>query len=137
MRATAINPILNVTDIEESFRWFEKLGWETGWKWGDPPVFAAVYSGDCGIYLCRGAQGSRGKGENATTFGPDGDETADKGVWISVWVDEIDSLYEHCRSEGLDVTWPPTDMPWNVREMHVRHPDGHVLRITKRLEETA
>jgi hypothetical protein len=24
----------------------------------------------------------------------------------------------------LDVTRPPTDHPWNVREMHVRYPDG-------------
>jgi len=26
-------------------------------------------------------------------------------------------------------------MPWNVREMHVRHPDGHVFRIGKGLKE--
>ena len=26
-------------------------------------------------------------------------------------------------------------MPWNVREMHVRHPDGHVFRIGQGLEE--
>ena len=25
--------------------------------------------------------------------------------------------------QGLEVTWPPTDMPWGVREMHVRHSD--------------
>ena len=25
-------------------------------------------------------------------------------------------------------TWPPTDEPWGVRELHVRHPDGHVFR---------
>jgi hypothetical protein len=25
------------------------------------------------------------------------------------------------------------DMPWNVREMHVRHPDGHVFRISRGL----
>jgi len=24
-------------------------------------------------------------------------------------------------------------MPWGVREMHVRHPDGHVLRISQTL----
>ena len=40
-----------------------------------------------------------------------------------------------CPAQGLDVAWPPTDMPWNVREMHVRHPDGHVFRIGKGLEE--
>jgi hypothetical protein len=30
---------------------------------------------------------------------------------------------------GLEVTHPPTDEPWHVRDFHVRHPDGHVLRI--------
>ena len=36
----------------------------------------------------------------------------------------------------LDVTpWPPTDMPWNVRECHIRHPDGHVMRVGARLDE--
>jgi hypothetical protein len=28
------------------------------------------------------------------------------------------------------------DMPWNVREMHVLHPDGHVLRVSKESEES-
>ena len=34
----------------------------------------------------------------------------------------------------VEVTYPPTDEPWNVREMHVRHPDGHVFRISRRTE---
>jgi hypothetical protein len=25
-------------------------------------------------------------------------------------------------------------MPWNVREMHLRHPDGHVFRVSEGLE---
>ena len=39
-------------------------------------------------------------------------------------------VHRHCLEQGLEITWPPTDMPWNVREMHVRHPDGHVFRIS-------
>ena len=35
---------------------------------------------------------------------------------------------------GLEVTFPPTDMPWNVREMHLRHPDGHVFRVSRGFE---
>jgi hypothetical protein len=35
------------------------------------------------------------------------------------------------------VTWPPTDMPWGVREMHVRHPDGHVLRLSRGVRQDA
>ena len=52
---------------------------------------------------------------------------------------EHDASYGGMRTEaleaaGLDVTFPPTDMPWNVREMHIRHPDGHVFRISKGFE---
>jgi hypothetical protein len=32
---------------------------------------------------------------------------------------------------------PPVDEPWGVREMHVRHPDGHVLRISRGIGEEA
>src|SRR5256885_5645299 len=52
------------------------------------------------------------------------DESADKGVWMSIWVDNVDTIHQHCLAQGIEVTWPPTDHPWNTREMHVRHPDG-------------
>src|SRR5215468_5774536 len=108
MLAKGLTPILNVSDIEESFRWFEKLGWKKGWDWGDPPTFGGVRSGHCEIFLCEGGQGGRGKGANPATFGPDGDQEADQGVWMSIWVDNVDSVHDHCRENGLDVTWPPT-----------------------------
>ena len=131
MLAHRVTPILNVSDIAESFRWFERLGWSKGWDWGDPPTFGGVCAGACEIFLCQGAQGGRGKGGVKATFGPDGDQTADKGVWMSIWVDDVDAVHRRCLEQGLDVTWPPADMPWGVREMHVRHPDGHVFRISK------
>jgi catechol 2,3-dioxygenase-like lactoylglutathione lyase family enzyme len=134
MQAKRLNPILNVSSIIESFAWFEKLGWEKDWDWGDPPTFGGVCSGPCEIFLCQGGQGGRGKGGNRTTFGPQGDQSADKGVWISIWVDDVDAEYRHCTEQGLDVTSPPTNHPWNVREMHVRHPDGHVFRLSQSLE---
>ena len=54
---------------------------------------------------------------------------------MSIWVDDVDAVHQRCLEQGLEVTWPPTDMPWNVREMHVRHPDGHVFRISRGIEE--
>jgi hypothetical protein len=135
MLAEGLTPILNVSNITESFAWFAKLGWTKAWGWGEPPTFACVRSGKCEIFLCQGAQGGRGNGGVKMTFGPDGDETADKGVWLSIWVNDVDRVYQHCLEQGLDVAWPPTDMPWNVREMHVRHPDGHVFRIGKGIDE--
>ena len=135
MFARGLTPILNVSDIRASFAWFEKLGWTKGWEWGDPPSFGGVCSGECEIFLCQDAQGGRGRGRAARTFGPDGDETADQGAWMSVSVDDVDAVHQHCLEHGIEVTWPPTDMPWRVREMHVRHPDGHVFRIGRGLDE--
>ena len=135
MNAKAITPILNVSDIAVSFAWFAKWGWRKCWDWGTPPTFAAVGSSECEIFLCQGSQGGRGKGANTTTFQQVGDEESDKGAWMSVWVDDVDEIYRQCVAAGLDVTFPPTDMPWNVREMHLCHPDGHVFRVGKGIGE--
>jgi hypothetical protein len=102
MLAKGLTPILNVSDIVQSFAWFEKLGWRKGWDWGS---------------------------DLATTAGVG--EAGDKGVWMSIWVDDVDVVHRHCLEQGIEVTHPPTDEPWHVREMHVRHPDGHVFRISR------
>ncbi|MBV8518053.1 MAG: bleomycin resistance family protein [Acidobacteria bacterium] len=135
MHAHALNPILNVSNIQESFAWFEKLGWSKAWDWGEPPRFGAVCSGACEIFLCENGQGGRGKSDFAHTFGPDGSDSADKGVWMSIWVEDVDEVHRRCVEQGIEVTWPPSDQPWGVREMHVRHPDGHVFRISRGLDE--
>ena len=135
MIARSMNPILNVSNLQESFAWFEKLGWEKTFDWGTPPMFGGVCSGESEIFLCEGAQGGRGKGPSPMTFGPTGDETGDRGVWISIGVDNADAIHQHCLEQGIEVTWPPTDMPWNARETHVRHPDGHVFRLSQFLGE--
>lgn len=54
-----------------------------------------------------------------------------QGVWMSVWVEDVDELPRECVAAVLEVTFPPTDMPWHVREMHVRHPHGQVVRVSK------
>jgi hypothetical protein len=136
MLARRLTPILNVSDIGESFAWFEKLGWQKGWDWGSPVTFGGVRSGEYEIFLCLNAQGGRGRSAFKMTFGPEGDDSAEKGVWMSIWVDDVDAVHQRCLEQGLDVTWQPTDMPWNVREMHVRHPDGHVFRISREIGET-
>ena len=44
MNVQRVTPILNVSNLEESFAWFEKLGWKKHWDYGDPPDFGAVLS---------------------------------------------------------------------------------------------
>ena len=135
MHVRHLTPILNVSDLRQSFAWFEKLGWKKGWDWGEPPSFGGVCSGHCEIFLCQGGQG--GRGGSGPSFGPGSDEAAETGVWMSLWVDDVDAVHRHCIEQSIDVVFPPTDMPWGVREMHVRHPDGHVFRIGRTIGEGA
>jgi hypothetical protein len=128
MEPQALTPILNVSNIVETFAWFEKLGWRKGFDWGSPPTFGSVCAGKCEIFLCQGGQGGRGRSALASTAE---DDTAERGVWMSIWVDDVDAVYRHCLAQGLDVTMAPRNKSWGVREMHVRHPDGHVFRISR------
>jgi catechol 2,3-dioxygenase-like lactoylglutathione lyase family enzyme len=127
MDVTCLTPILNVSDMAASFEWFEKLGWRKLWDWGTPPTFGAVGSGKVEIFLCLGAQGSRG-GPMPKFTGDD--ETG--GVWMSWFLGspaEVDAAYELALRNGMTVTHPPTNEPWGIREFHLRHPDGHTFRV--------
>jgi len=142
MNVESVVPILNVSNITESFAWFAKLGWSAQLKWSadtdnpDAPIdFASVVSGASEIFLCRGGQGGRGRGSGIVTGGPEHDQTSDKGVWLSIFVDDVDAVHQRCVTEGLEITYPPTNETWGVREMHVRHPDGHVFRIGTEIGE--
>jgi len=133
MKVASLTPILNVSNIQETFTWFENIEFSKGFEWGDPVGFGSVCSGECQIFLCEDGQGGRGKGSQKNTFGDNGSETADKGVWMSMWVEDLDYAHELCLKAEIEITFPPTDMPWGVREMHIRHPDGHVFRVSKGL----
>lgn len=133
MNVQGLTPILNVSNIQESFAWFALLGWEEAWHWGEPPAFAAVRNGESQIFLCQGGQGSRG-GAMPQHIG--GDEAG--GVWMSWWLSspaEVDQAYEVATRHDLIVTMPPTDEPWGVREFHLRHPDGHTFRVSAGLPD--
>lgn len=145
MGVQSVTPILNVSNIGESLTWFEVLGWARGFSWnqngmiGDganalganehgAATFASLCSGHATIFLCVGAQGSRG---TITPKFP-GDDATD-GVWMTWWMkskDELDELHKTAISNGMLVTMPPTDEPWGVREFHLRHPDGHMFRVS-------
>jgi uncharacterized glyoxalase superfamily protein PhnB len=149
MPIKGVTPVLNVSSVGDSFVWFELLGWQRGFSWneagliGEGPSapdknehgaagFGSVCAGGANIFLCCGAQGSRG------TIMPafPGDDQTD-GVWMSWWMDsaaEVDALHAIAVGNGMTVTYLPTDEPWGVREFHLRHPDAHMFRIGAGIE---
>lgn len=132
MPVRLVTPILNVSDVRASLAWFERLGWETRFVWpetdgADEPGFAGVGIGGAEIFLCRDGQGSRTTRRPGFPF----DESTG-GVWMSWFLEssgDVDVMHARAVELGLDVSMPPTDEPWGVREFHLRHPDGHTFRV--------
>jgi catechol 2,3-dioxygenase-like lactoylglutathione lyase family enzyme len=104
-------PILNVTNVPASIDYYvDKLGFEKEWEWGSPPTFACVRRDEVRIFMCQDGQGQ-------------------PGTWMSIFVQDVDALYEDYRRRGATIPEPPENFPWGVREMLVKDPDGHCLRI--------
>jgi uncharacterized glyoxalase superfamily protein PhnB len=105
-------PILRVADVEASIAYYrDRLGFETGFTWGEPPTFAGVRRDGVELFLCKEGQGN-------------------PGTWMSVWVDDVDALHDELLRRGAEIRQPPTTFDWGVREMNVGDPDGHRLRFS-------
>ena len=114
-----IVPVLNVKSVEKSIEYYTTvLGFEKHWDWPEGPnkTFASITNGKAEIFLCEGAQGS-------------------PGTWICYHLEDVDALYKVYVEKKADIMRPPKDEPWGMREMFVRDPDGHVLRIGQGIEE--
>ncbi len=59
MNVENVIPILNVSSMEETFAWFDKLGWTKQWDWGEPADFGAVGNGSSEIFICLNGLGCR------------------------------------------------------------------------------
>lgn len=105
-------PILNVKNFQASIDYYvQKLGFEKKWDWGDPPNFGCVRRGKVEIFLCEGGQGQ-------------------PGMWISIFMDDVDALYEEYKKSGATILNSPTNYPWQTREMLVEDLDGHRFRMS-------
>ncbi len=104
-------PILYSTDVSASIRYFtEQLKFENKWEWDTPATFGGVSRDEVEIFFCKNNQG------NACT-------------WLAVVVDNVDEYYDLIKSTGAIILSAPDSKEWNMREMLVECPDGHIIRF--------
>lgn len=111
MKIESVIPILYSDDVLRSIRFYtEVLGFDDHWTWDDPATFGRVNNGDITIFFCKGDQGH-------------------KGTWLALNVDNVDEFYEMIKDKEVEISGPPETKPWSMREMLVKDPDGHILRV--------
>jgi uncharacterized glyoxalase superfamily protein PhnB len=107
-----VTPVLPVRDLAVSLDYYVcALGFKVDFTFpeGEPPFFASVSRGRCGLFLSRGDQGH-------------------PGAWVRIDGKDVDAVYEEYRCSGARIRNPPTNYAWAL-EMQVEDPDGNVLRI--------
>jgi predicted enzyme related to lactoylglutathione lyase len=63
--------------------------------------------------------------------GGDAMRGADHGPVVWLQVDDLDAEHERLVRAGVPVDEPPADMPWGLREMWIRDPDGLRLVVVE------
>ena len=111
MKFNHVTPILFSSSVVRSIQYYtEVLGFENKWYWGHPPTFGGVSKNGVEIFFCKEGQGQ-------------------PGTWLSVFVENVDELYEQIKTRGAKIICAPETMEWNIREMLVEDPDGHRIRF--------
>jgi catechol 2,3-dioxygenase-like lactoylglutathione lyase family enzyme len=100
---------LYVTDVLAAVDFYtNKLGFQLGFTWGEPPELAGVNLGEVRIFLAQG------------TPNPD-------GCSVQFVVGDADELYAFHRANGLEVVEPIEDRPYGMRDYAVRDLSGYIL----------
>ena len=107
-RFECANPILNVSDMTRSLRYYVDVLGFTNAEWGGDD-FTLVTRDGAGIYLSEGDQGH-------------------SGTWVWIGVEDVAALHEEYSARGATVLESPRNFPW-AYEMKIGDPDGHVLRF--------
>ena len=106
--------ILEVKDVKISEAFFrEKLGFQRGGMFGEPPVFCIASRDDVSIFL-----------DQSRTPRP----TPLNQYWAAYfYVDDVDGLAAELKSRGVEIIRGPCDQDYGCREIDVRDPDGHII----------
>lgn len=103
-----LHPTLPVDDVPTAVEFYvERLGFERGFTWGDPPTMAGVDLGTVRLFLRKGS--------------------ANQGCAVSFVVDDADALFEFHRAQGVRVVEEPADRDYGMRDYLVQDLQGHYL----------
>jgi len=115
MRFKSIAPHFVVSDAARSAEYYrDKLGFQVGGTFGNPPVFAMVKRDGLHIHF----------GKSETGRAAPGSAHRDEGLDAYIWVDDVEALYHELKQRGADIIEGPVERIYGCREIVVRDPDG-------------
>ncbi|MCF6199593.1 MAG: VOC family protein [Hyphomicrobiaceae bacterium] len=53
---------------------------------------------------------------------------------MSIFIKDVDAYQKIIKEAGADIVYGPVDEPHGMREMHVKDPDGNIIRFSMAIE---
>jgi uncharacterized glyoxalase superfamily protein PhnB len=119
-KPAGIAPLFLVEDVVRAAEYYrDKLGFEIGPYFLDPPVFVIVRRNDIALMLSlmedsRGGSNTKWKGESFDAY---------------IWVENADDAHEQLMARRADVVSAPVLRSYGMKELDVRDADGYVIRF--------
>lgn len=112
IRSAAVIQVSDVIASEAYYR--EKLGFDAGNFWGDPPCFCITGRGTVTLFLDQSREA--GKSVPANQY------------WAAyIYVDDVDAYHAELVERGVETLRGPETMEYGCREIDVKDPDGHII----------
>jgi len=103
-------PILSVTDLSEALDYYQRvLGFQVGWKWGEPPRLASVCRDRVEVNLSQSPEANPGTSK------------------VYFQMVGVDAYYGHITTAGAKVAVPLADRPYGMRDFRIVDPSGNEL----------
>ena len=93
-----------------------KSGFTLRFFWGDPPTHGAITLGEACVHFWQSA--------------PQPNDN-----WLYFDVSDLDLMYERATKSGVQITKPPTDYPWGMREFNAVDLNRYQIRFGQHIGE--
>ena len=94
--------IINVRDVAQTLLWYQnELGLQIEFAWGDPVVHGSVRAGNTSFHFQQA------------------DHTAPATTYMTLYVDELDTLFADIQRRDVHIVSEPEVMPWGMRAFMV------------------
>lgn len=119
IECSAVYPTLAVKSVKETCDWYVgKLGFAVRFLWGEPATHGAVSLGEATVHFWNGTPQL---GEN----------------WIYFDITSLDVMYERAKGNGVEITRPPENYPWGMREFNAVDLNGYRIRFGQHCGESS
>jgi uncharacterized glyoxalase superfamily protein PhnB len=102
--------IIFVEDVLATLLWYQdKLGLQVEFAWGDPVVHGSIIAGSTTFHFSRS------------------EPTRPRTGYVTIYVNDLDDLFDDIAGGGVDVVQPPETMEWGMRAFMIHDCNGDLV----------